>query len=67
MASSGCCGLPESLAGAEVNDEHFFPEGAITVTLCFDPDFNFFLPAGRLRLLGFDTRWFTWARMSANV
>jgi len=21
------------------------PEEAITVTLCFDPDFNFFLPA----------------------
>jgi len=37
------------------------PEGAITVTLCFDPDFNFFLSAWRLRLPGFDTLWFTWA------
>ena len=27
------------------------PEEAITVTLCFDPDFNFFLPVGRLWLL----------------
>jgi len=42
------------------------PEGAITVTLCFDSDFDFFLPAGRLRLPGFNTRWFTWAGCLLN-